>query len=57
MVVGANVCDLTEDLLWFVCGLYVRMLTAPLMQETLICLCRTIIMSFLKKMTILLYVL
>ena len=23
MVVGAKVCDLTEDLLWFVCGLYV----------------------------------
>ena len=23
MVVGAKVCELTEDLLWFVCGLYV----------------------------------
>ena len=23
MVVGANVCDPTEDLLWFVCGMYV----------------------------------
>ena len=30
MVVGAKVCDLTEDLLWFVCGLYVRILTSPL---------------------------
>ena len=26
MLVGAKVCDLTEDL-WFVCGLYVRNLT------------------------------
>ena len=23
MLVGAKVCDLTEDLLWFVCCLYV----------------------------------
>ena len=30
MVVGAKVCDLTEDLLWFVCGLYVGILTSPL---------------------------
>ena len=30
MVVGAKVCDLTEDLLWFVCGLYVEILTSPL---------------------------
>ena len=30
MVVGAKVCDLTEDLLWFVCGLYVGFLTSPL---------------------------
>ena len=28
MVVGAKVCDLTEDLLWFVCGLYVGILTS-----------------------------
>ena len=27
MLVGAKVCDLTEDLLWFVCGLYVGILT------------------------------
>ena len=33
MVVGAKVCDLTEDLLWFVCGLYVGILTSPLKQE------------------------
>ena len=32
MVVGAKVCDLTEDLLWFVCGLYVGILTSSLMQ-------------------------
>ena len=30
MMVGAKVCDLTEDLLWFVCGLYVGILTSPL---------------------------
>ena len=30
MVVGAKVCDLTEDLLWFVCGVYVGILTSPL---------------------------
>ena len=30
MVVGAKVCDLTEDLLWFVCGLYAGILTSPL---------------------------
>ena len=30
MLVGAKVCDLTEDLLWFVFGLYVRILTSSL---------------------------
>ena len=30
MVVGAKVCDLTEDLLWFVCGLFVGILMSPL---------------------------
>ena len=30
MVVGAKVCDLTEDLLWFVCDLYVGILTSSL---------------------------
>ena len=30
MVVGAKVCDLTEDLLWFVYGLYVGILTSSL---------------------------
>ena len=30
MVVGAKVCDLTEDLLWFVRGLYVGILTSSL---------------------------
>ena len=29
MMVGAKVCELTEDLLWFVCGLYVGILTSP----------------------------
>ena len=32
MVVGAKVCDLTEDLLWYVCGLYVGILTSSLIQ-------------------------
>ena len=30
MVVGAKVCDLTDGFLWFVCGLYVGILTSPL---------------------------
>ena len=29
MLVGAKLYDLTEDLLWFVCGLYVGILTVP----------------------------
>ena len=28
MLVGAKVCDLTEDFLWFVCGLYVGISTS-----------------------------
>ena len=35
MVVGAKVCDLTEDLLWFVCGLYVGILTSSLTDVSL----------------------
>ena len=31
MVVGAKVCELTDGFLWFVCGLYVGILTSPLM--------------------------
>ena len=30
MLVGAKVCDLTEDLLWFVCGVCAGILTSPL---------------------------
>ena len=30
MVVGAKVCDLAEDLLWFACGLYVGILMSSL---------------------------
>ena len=30
MVVGAKVCDLTEDLLWFLSGLYVGTLKSSL---------------------------
>ena len=30
MVVGAKVCELTDGFLWFVCGLYVGILTSPL---------------------------
>ena len=33
MLVGAKVCDLTEDLLWFVCGLYVGILTSYLSKD------------------------
>ena len=32
MLVGAKVCDLTDDLLWFVCGLYVRILMSSLIH-------------------------
>ena len=32
MVVGAKVCELTDGFLWFVCGLYVGILTSPLSQ-------------------------
>ena len=32
MVVGAKVCVLTEDLLWFVCGLYVGILMSRLIM-------------------------
>ena len=30
MVIGAKVCELTDDFLWLVCGLYVGILTSPL---------------------------
>ena len=30
MVVVAKVCELTDGFLWFVCGLYVGILTSPL---------------------------
>ena len=30
MVVGVKVCELTDSFLWFVCGLYVGILTSPL---------------------------
>ena len=30
MVVRAKVCELTDGFLWFVCGLYVKTLTSPL---------------------------
>ena len=33
MVVGAKVCDITEDLVWFVCGLYVGILTSSLINK------------------------
>ena len=35
MVVGAKVCELTDGFLWFVCGLYVGILTSPLTCRTL----------------------
>ena len=33
MLVGAKVCDLTEDLLFFVCGLYVGILMSSLIHH------------------------
>ena len=30
MVVGAKVCELKDGFLWFVCSLYVGILTSPL---------------------------
>ena len=30
MLVRAKVCELTDGFLWFVCGLYVGILTSPL---------------------------
>ena len=35
MVVGAKVCELTEGFLWFVCGLYVGILTSSLRDARL----------------------
>ena len=32
MVVGAKVCELTDGFLWFVCSLYVGILTSLLMH-------------------------
>ena len=32
MLVGAKVCDLTEDLSWFVYGLYMGILTSSLIM-------------------------
>ena len=29
-MVGVKVCELTDGFLWFVCGLYVGILTSPL---------------------------
>ena len=34
MVVGAKVRELTDGFLWFVCGLYVGILTSPLSQRS-----------------------
>ena len=34
MVVGVKVCELTDGFLWFVCGLYVGILSSPLIEES-----------------------
>ena len=34
-MVGAKVCELTDGFLWFVCGLYVGILTSPLVRQDL----------------------
>ena len=36
MVVWAKVCELTDGFLWFVCGLYVGILTSPLRGAALV---------------------
>ena len=33
MVVGVKVCELTDGLLWFVSGLYVGILTFPIISD------------------------
>ena len=38
MLVGAKVCELTDGLLWFVCGLFQEMLMSPLTVTTAKCL-------------------
>ena len=38
MLVGAKVCELTDGFLWFVCGLYVRILTSFLRQKPVVAL-------------------
>ena len=35
MLVGAKLCELTDGFLWFVCSLYVGILTSPLKMLTL----------------------
>ena len=56
MVVGAKVCELTDGFLWFVCGLYVGILTSPLIippqtsnqyhrHAKRVCYCHTILPS------------
>ena len=37
MVVAAKVCELTDGFLWFVCGLYVGILTSPLSHNMVHC--------------------
>ena len=39
MVVRAKVCELTDGLLWFVCGLYLGILTSPLKMERFVAFC------------------
>ena len=36
MVVGAKLCELTDGFLWFVCGLYVEILTSPLSKRVIL---------------------
>ena len=38
MVVWAQVCELTDGFLWFVCDLYVGILTSPLRLSLHVCL-------------------
>ena len=47
MVVGAKVCELTDGFLWYVCGLYVGILTSPLRQSE----ASTCILDFCARLT------
>ena len=49
-MVGAKVCELTDGFLWFVCGLYVGILTSPLREHvSLIMFSQTLMVNLLLQ--------